>query len=98
MSEYKCDIVSDMAWWVDAWIRRFYKRVERCYIWHDTKAKEVDEETFYNYRYGGGTTCSSALKLITKQFENRYPPDKWNIYILYFSDGDNWGDDNQKFS
>jgi len=97
MSDYKCEIVSDMSWWIDAWIRRFYKRVERCYIWHDTKAKEVDEDTFYNYRYGGGTTCSSALKLIAKQFENRFPPEKWNIYILYFSDGDNWDDDNEEF-
>ena len=58
MDQYKCDIVSDMSWWIDAWIRHFYERVERCYIWHDTVAQEVDEETFYRYRYGGGTKCS----------------------------------------
>jgi uncharacterized sporulation protein YeaH/YhbH (DUF444 family) len=97
MDQYKCDIVSDMSWWIDVWIRKFYKRVERCYIWHDTEAFEVDENKFYRYRYGGGTTCSSALKLIDKQLENRFPPEKWNIYVIYFSDGENWGDDNRTF-
>lgn len=97
MDQFKCDIVSDMAWWIDVWIRRFYKRVERCYIWHDSVAQEVDENKFYNYRYGGGTTCSSAMKLIAKQFKNRFNPAKWNIYIFYFTDGDNWGNDNKVF-
>lgn len=95
MDDYKCDIVSDMAWWIDIWIRRFYKRVERCYILHDSAAEEVDENKFYKYRHGGGTTCSSAFKLISKQFENRFPPEKWNSYVFYFTDGDNWGSDNQ---
>jgi uncharacterized sporulation protein YeaH/YhbH (DUF444 family) len=97
MDQAKCEIVSDMAWWIDVWIRRFYDRVDRLYVWHDSEAMEVDEQKFYNYRFGGGTTCSSALKFITKQFENRYPPNKWNIYVFYFTDGENWGEDNQIF-
>ena len=97
MDDAKCEIVSDMAWWIDVWIRRFYDRVDRLYVWHDSEAMEVDEQKFYKYRFGGGTTCSSALKFITKQFENRYPPDKWNVYVFYFTDGENWGEDNQIF-
>lgn len=97
MDSAKCDVVSDMSWWIDIWIRRFYERVERLYVWHDSSAMEVDEDKFYKYRFGGGTTCSSALKFITKQFDNRYPPEKWNIYVFYFTDGDNWGDDNDVF-
>ena len=96
MDEDKCSIVSDMSWWIDIWIRHFYKRVERSYIWHDTAAQEVDEKTFYNYRYGGGTYCSSAFKLAAKLLENRYPPDMWNVYMFYFTDGENWEDDNTK--
>lgn len=98
MDQQRCDIVSDMAWWIDVWVRHFYERVERCYIWHDTIAQEVDEKKFYNYRYGGGTTCSSALKFILKQFNHRFPPDRWNIYVFYFTDGDNMGDDNKVFT
>ena len=86
-----------MAWWIDTWIRRFYERVERLYVWHDSVAMEVDEEKFYKYRYGGGTTCSTALKFISQQFENRFPPEKWNVYVFYFTDGENWWDDNEIF-
>jgi uncharacterized protein len=94
MDEEKCEIVSDIAWWIDVWIRRFYEKVERCYFWHDVAAKEVDEETFYKYRYGGGTECSSCFKLMAKQFEDRFRPDKWNIYCFYFTDGENRTEDN----
>ena len=97
MNEEKCEIVSDIAYWIDAWIRRFYEKVERCYFWHDTVAKEVDEDKFYKYRYGGGTKCSSRLNLIAEQFENRFPPNKWNIYCFYFTDGENLQDDNPVF-
>jgi uncharacterized sporulation protein YeaH/YhbH (DUF444 family) len=97
MDAAKCEIVSDMAWWIDVWIKRFYKRVERMFVWHDTVAQEVDEQKFYKYRFGGGTTCSSALKLISKQFENRFPPNKWNIYVFYFTDGENYESDNSEF-
>jgi uncharacterized sporulation protein YeaH/YhbH (DUF444 family) len=96
MDETKCEIVSDMAWWIDLWIRHFYKRVESNYIWHDTVAQEVDQKMFYNYRYGGGTYCSSAFSLIAKMLENRYPVDKWNVYVFYFTDGENWDDDNER--
>ena len=97
MDETKCEIVSDMAWWIDIWIKRFYKRTERFFVWHDVTAQEVSEDKFYKYRYGGGTTCSSALKLISKQFENRFPPKKWNIYVFYFTDGENQYNDNPEF-
>lgn len=94
MDTYKCEVVSDMAWWIDVWIRRFYERVERLYVWHDSTAMEVDEKTFYEKRGYGGTHCSSAFKFIGQQFENRFPPFRWNIYVFYFTDGDNWEADN----
>lgn len=97
MGPFKCDIVSDMCWWIDMWIRQFYDKTERVYVAHDTRAWEVDEETFYKIRMGGGTTCSAALRHIAKQLKHRYPPETWNIYIFYFSDGENWGDDNPRF-
>jgi hypothetical protein len=96
MDETKCEIVSDMAWWMEQFISRRYKRTERVYVGHDTIAEECSQKKFYNYRYGGGTNCSSAFRFISQQFENRFPPNNWNIYILYFTDGDNWSDDNEK--
>jgi uncharacterized sporulation protein YeaH/YhbH (DUF444 family) len=95
MDDAKCDVVTDMAFWIENWIRRFYEKTESCYFWHDTLAKEVDKDTFYKLRYGGGTKCSSAFKLMTKQFENRFKPEAWNIYVFYFSDGENLESDNE---
>lgn len=97
MDQQKCDVVSDMCWWIECWIKRFYEKVERVYVWHDTVASEVDEKKFYRYRYGGGTTCSSALKLISETFEERFNPLKWNVYLFYFTDGENWDGDNEVF-
>jgi len=37
-----------------------------------------------------------AFESISQQFENRYPPQKFNIYVFYFTDGDNWDNDNEK--
>jgi uncharacterized sporulation protein YeaH/YhbH (DUF444 family) len=96
MDDYRCDVVSDMSWWLDCWIRKFYKRVDRCYFVHDTRAEEVDEQKFYSYRQGGGTQCSSAFDAVADQLVNRYPPEKFNVYFFYFSDGDNWGGDNDR--
>ena len=92
----KCEIISDMAWWINVWIKRFYKRVERMWVWHDNFAKEVDEDTFFRLRDGGGTTVSSAFDLIATQFDSRFAPGKWNVYVFYFTDGENWPDDNEK--
>lgn len=95
MDEFRCNIVSDMAYWIELWISEFYDKTERCYIIHDTEAEEVGSEKFYNYRYGGGTMCSSAFRKIAELLENKYPPQRYNVYIFYFTDGDNWGDDNK---
>lgn len=97
MDQEKCNIISDMAWWTELWIRRFYKKVDVCYFWHDVAAQEVNSEKFYKYRYGGGTTCSSCLKEMAKQFNTRFRPDKYNIYCFYFTDGENYSGDNEIF-
>lgn len=96
MDDQKCNAVINTAWWIDVWIRQFYERTETIYIGHDTRAQEVDQETFYKMRYGGGTKCSSALELIKERITYKFQPNQWNIYVFYFSDGENWMEDNSK--
>lgn len=93
MTDEQKDIVRIEAFWIDTWIKRHYKGVERVYIIHDAAAKEVDEHTFYHTRESGGTKISSAYDLCNKIIDARYPPSRWNVYAFHFSDGDNWGDD-----
>ncbi|MEQ6884168.1 YeaH/YhbH family protein [Salicola sp. Rm-C-2C1-2] len=74
-------------------LQKNYTRIEVVFIRHHTAAKEVDEEEFFYSRETGGTIVSSALKLMHRIIEERYPSDDWNIYAAQASDGDNWNDD-----
>jgi hypothetical protein len=97
MDDIKCNIVSDLAYWIELWISREYEKSESVYLWHDTEAKEVSQHDFYHERHGGGTTCSSVLQLVQKLIKLKYSPEKWNIYFIYFGDGDNFSKDNAQF-
>jgi uncharacterized sporulation protein YeaH/YhbH (DUF444 family) len=91
------EVVRTTAFWIETWLRSQYKQIEICYIVHDAVAKEVDQETFYHLREGGGTRISSAYHLCNQVIDERYSPEEWNIYPFHFSDGDNWGDgDNER--
>jgi sporulation protein YhbH len=96
MYDEKKDIVRLTAFWIDAWLRSQYQRVEVRYIIHDVDAREVDQEAFYHTRESGGTTISSAYELCQAIIEKDYDPCEWNIYTFQFTDGDNWEDDNTK--
>ncbi|MDP2945929.1 MAG: DUF444 family protein, partial [bacterium] len=43
--------------------------------------------------FGGGTKISSAHLELIRLTREKYPPENWNIYVNYFSDGFNWGED-----
>lgn len=77
-------------------LTRTYENVEVVFIRHHTQAKEVDEHEFFYSQETGGTIVSSALKLMKKIVEDRYPLGQWNIYAAQASDGDNWADDSPK--
>ncbi len=94
MTDDQKEIVRITAFWIDTWLRAHYKGVEVRYIVHDAEAAEVDRETFYHIRESGGTKISSAYRLCAQLIRQNFPPEEWNIYAFHFSDGDNWGEDN----
>lgn len=97
MGDTQKEIVRLTAFWIDTWLRSQYQKIEVRYIIHDAVAREVDQNTFYHTRESGGTIISSAYELCRSMIQQRYPSEEWNIYGFHFSDGDNWGsDDNQK--
>ncbi len=85
------ELVRITAFWIETWLRSQYKAIDMRYIVHDAAAKEVDQQTFYHIREGGGTKISSAYRLCNRLIDEHYPPAEWNIYPFHFSDGDNWG-------
>jgi hypothetical protein len=96
MTDEQKEIVRIESFWIDTWLRNQYGGLDVKYIIHDAAAKEVDEETFYHTRESGGTRISSAYKVCAELIDRSYPPSEWNIYCFQFSDGDNWGEDNEQ--
>lgn len=73
-----------------------YKKIDLIFIHHTTEAREVTEEEFFNMKESGGTIVSSALEL-TKNIIVEKGLSKTNLYICQCSDGDNYGEtDNKK--
>lgn len=95
MTDEQKQIVRTESFWIDTWIKSQYGGSEVRYIIHDAAAKVVDEHTFYHTRESGGTRISSAYKACIDLIGREFPPSEWNIYCFQFSDGDNWGEDNQ---
>ena len=54
----------------------------------------VDEQDFFKISSSGGTNCSTAFELALSHMQINHPPENWNNYVFEFSDGDNWGEDN----
>ena len=73
-----------------------YINVEIVFIAHTTVAKEVNENDFFHRGESGGTYISSGYQKALDIIEERYHPNNWNIYAFHCSDGDNWGEDNDK--
>ena len=94
MTDDQKEIVRIESFWIDTWLKRQYDGVQRRYIVHDAAAHEVDEDTFYRTRESGGTRISSAYQVAWQVINRDFPPSDWNIYCFQFSDGDNWGEDN----
>ena len=73
-----------------------YMNVEVVFIAHTTTAKEVTEDDFFHKGESGGTYISSGYEKALEIIKERYNPSLWNVYAFHCSDGDNWGEDNEK--
>lgn len=92
MGEFEKYISRSFYFWMVKFLRKKYNEVEIVFITHHTEAKVVDEQTFFTLGESGGTKVSSAYRLALDVIKERYNPQDWNIYPFHFSDGDNWGE------
>lgn len=96
MGEFEKYISRSIYFWMVRFLRQKYTHVKIVFLTHHTEAKEVDEQTFFNLGESGGTKVSSAYKLAQQIIQERYNPENWNVYLFHFSDGDNWGDSDNR--
>lgn len=94
MGEFEKYVTRAFCWWTVSFLRTKYPSVEVAFIAHDTEAYEVTEEQFFTRGSSGGTKCSSANRKALELINDRYQTDRYNVYPLHFSDGDNWSTDN----
>ncbi len=92
MGEFEKYISRSFYFWMVKFLRKKYNQVEIVFITHHTEAKVVDEDTFFTLGESGGTKVSSAYRLALDVIKERYNPSQWNIFPFHFSDGDNWGE------
>jgi sporulation protein YhbH len=74
-------------------IRRKYAKVETRFIAHTTQAWEFSESEFFNVSGTGGTGASTAFRLALQLVETEYDPSRYNAYLFYASDGENFTED-----
>ncbi|WP_332777138.1 YeaH/YhbH family protein [Polaromonas sp.] len=98
MDEARKDIAKRFFILLYLFLKRHYQRTDVIFIRHHTQASEVSEEDFFQSTESGGTVVSSALTLMHKIIQERYPANQWNIYGAQASDGDNWHQDSAKCS
>jgi uncharacterized sporulation protein YeaH/YhbH (DUF444 family) len=79
--------------WVVEGLRRQYTRLDLVFVAHTVKAWEFPESEFFQVRGSGGTVASSAFTLVKEIADGRYDPSRYNIYLFYGSDGENFKDD-----
>ena len=81
---------------LSSFIRKKYNKLVFEFISHTTVGKVVNEYEFFHKSESGGTYISSGLNVALELIKDKYPTDRWNIYTIYGSDGDNWSEDNEK--
>lgn len=82
--------------WALQGIRRQFVKVETVFIAHTVEAWEFEEEQFFQVRGEGGTQSSTAFQKAVEVMSERYDPARYNSYLFYASDGDNFMEDRHR--
>ena len=82
--------------WALQGIRRQFVKVETVFIAHTIEAWEFQEEEFFKVHGEGGTQSSAAFQKALEVAAERYDPSRYNSYMFYASDGDNFMEDRHR--
>lgn len=96
MGSVERTLAKSFFFWVLQGLRRQYKRIETVFIAHTIHAWEFKEEEFFQAHAQGGTVASTAFELALNIFRERFDPARYNDYLFYASDGENFAEDRQK--
>ena len=95
MTDDQKEIVRIEAFWIDTWLKSQYNGVETRYIIHDAAAQKWTRTRSTTRAKAAARGSARPTNVPTRSSTTDFPPTDWNIYCFQFSDGDNWGDDNE---
>jgi sporulation protein YhbH len=90
MSESDRQLAKTFFFWAVQGLRRQYRELDTVFVAHTTEAWEFNEEEFFQVSGSGGTVASTGLVKIREIVAERFNPARYNIYLFYASDGDNY--------
>ena len=79
--------------WALQGLRRQYTHINCVFIAHTDKAWEFNEKEFFEVSGSGGTVASSAFDAVLRKIETGFDASRYNIYMFYASDGENFPQD-----
>jgi uncharacterized sporulation protein YeaH/YhbH (DUF444 family) len=95
VTEQERRLAKTFFFWALQGLRRQYERIETVFIAHTVRAWEFPEEEFFQARAQGGTVASTAFRVALEAIDERFDPTRYNIYLFYASDGENFADDRE---
>jgi sporulation protein YhbH len=93
MTDRDRQLAKTFFFWTTQGLKREYKHLDTVFVAHTTEAFEFNEEQFFQVQGSGGTVASTGLEKVRAIIEERYSPARYNIYLFYASDGDNYTED-----
>ena len=93
MTQTKKYLARSMLFWLVEFLKKKYEYVTIVFIIHTTEAQRVDEDHFFHRGDTGGTMCYTAWEMVNYLLEVEFPPDEWNAYAVYISDGEDFDPD-----
>src|SRR5512134_392949 len=95
MTENDRKLAKTFFFWVVQGLRRQYTHLEAVFVAHTVEAWEFPEQEFFQVSGSGGTVASTAFRKILEIAGQRYDPGRFNSYVFYASDGENFHNDRE---
>jgi uncharacterized protein len=93
MTDRDRQLAKTFFFWVVQGLRRQYTHIEPVFVAHTVEAWEFPEAQFFQVTGSGGTVASTAFRKILEIAATRYDPSRFNSYVFYASDGENFRQD-----
>jgi uncharacterized sporulation protein YeaH/YhbH (DUF444 family) len=93
MTDRDRQLAKTFFFWATQGLKREYMHLDTVFVAHTTEAWEFTEEQFFQVQGSGGTVASTGLEKVREIIEARFSPARYNIYLFYASDGDNYTED-----